>query len=66
MNICVNGGKREVPLGITLQKLIELFKINGKSTVLELNRKVIDRNSYSATQLKEDDTVEIVHFVGGG
>jgi len=34
--------------------------------VLELNHKVIDRTAYQAARLRENDTVEIVHFVGGG
>ena len=66
MTVCVNGMKREVAKGITLQELIELFKVNQKSVVLELNREIIDRNSFSTTQLEEDDAVEIVQFVGGG
>ena len=66
MTVCVNGMKREVAKGTTLQELIELFKVNQKSVVLELNREVVDRSSFSATRLEEDDTVEIVQFVGGG
>ena len=66
ITICVNGAKREVPSGITLEGLIELFGLKKKSVVLELNRNVVDRNIYSHTQLSENDTVEVVHFVGGG
>lgn len=64
--VCVNGAKREVPKGTTLDGLIELFQLKKKSIVLELNRKVVDRSVFSATQLKENDIIEIVHFVGGG
>ena len=66
VTIRVNGAKREVPDGTTLEKLVELFQLKKKSIVLELNHQVIDRNTYSTAQIKEDDTVEIVHFVGGG
>ena len=66
MNIRVNGSNREVPSGTTLEKLVEVFQLKKKSIVLELNHKVIDRNAYQAAQLRENDTVEIVHFVGGG
>lgn len=66
MVICVNGAKREIPKGITLEGLIEFFQLKKKSVVLELNRKVIDRSVFSATQLNDNDIVEIVHFVGGG
>ncbi len=66
MTIQINGSKREVNRGITLEGLAELFQLKKKAVVLELNRKVVDRNAYATTQLQENDTVEIVHFVGGG
>ena len=66
MMIRVNGNKREVPQEITLEELFEHFNLKKKSVVLELNRKVVDRASFTATRLKEDDAIEIVHFVGGG
>lgn len=66
MTVCVNGLKREVPKGATLETLIESFRLKNKSIVLELNHKVVDRSIFSTTRLTENDAVEIVHFVGGG
>lgn len=66
MTICVNGTKRQIPQGTTLERLVEQFQLKTKSVVLELNQKVMDRNVFSATELKDNDTIEIVHFVGGG
>ena len=66
VSICVNGVKRQIPHDVTVEKLIELFELKKKSIVLELNHRVVDRNRYASTRLKQDDTVEIVHFVGGG
>lgn len=66
MTIRVNGSKQEVPKGTTLEELIELFQLKKKSVILELNHKVVERNTYAMAQLNENDTVEIVHFVGGG
>ena len=66
MTIRINGSKREVSNGMTLEGLVELFQLKKKSVVLELNHKVVDRNAYATAQLKENDTIEIVHFVGGG
>jgi sulfur carrier protein len=66
MKICINGRNREVPSGTTLEGLVGLFKVNQKSVVLELNRRVVERDIFAKTELKEDDTVEIVQFVGGG
>ena len=66
MTICLNGVRRFVPDGATLEKMVEHFLLKKKSVVVELNRKVIDRNALHATRLHENDTVEVVHFVGGG
>jgi len=66
MKIKVNGNYLEVEDNITLSKLIENLKLNSKKIVIELNRNIIDEKDYDLTEIKEGDTVEIVHFVGGG
>lgn len=66
MKIKVNGNYLEVEDNITLSKLIENLKLNSKKIVIELNRNIIDEKDYDLTEIKDGDTVEIVHFVGGG
>ncbi len=66
MVVRVNGTQREIPDGSTIEKLMEYFHLQKKSVVFELNHKVISRETYSLTKLKEDDILQIVHFVGGG
>jgi thiamine biosynthesis protein ThiS len=33
---------------------------------VELNREIVPRDRWIATELREGDQLEIVHFVGGG
>lgn len=66
ITIRVNGTEQHVPKGMTLTQLIELFKLKKKAVALELNHQVIDRSAYETRQLYNNDTVEIVQFVGGG
>lgn len=66
MKIRINGDIREVPSGINVEELMDLFQLAKKSVLLELNRKVLGRERFSETRLKDEDSVEIVHFVGGG
>ena len=33
---------------------------------IELNREVVRRSEWGSTMLKDEDRIEIVHFVGGG
>ena len=66
MTICLNGEKHEVPEGVTLQGMVQTLELTKKSVVVELNRKVIAKSELPTTKLHENDTVEIVQFVGGG
>ena len=52
----------QIPLSLaSIDRAIEL---NG--VAVELNRTIVRRAAWPETTLKESDTVEIVHFVGGG
>ncbi|MEI7028303.1 sulfur carrier protein ThiS [Paenibacillus sp. y28] len=66
MKLVINGEQREVDSVATLADLLVLFKLENKILVIELNRTIVDRTAYSATELSEGDQIEIVHFVGGG
>jgi thiamine biosynthesis protein ThiS len=64
--ISVNGDPREVVEGSTVAQLLEELNIRPGRVVIELNRAIISREAYGSALLKEGDTLEIVHFVGGG
>jgi sulfur carrier protein len=62
----INGEKKELPEGLTLEELLERLGIRPGRVVVELNRDAVSRSAHGDTCLKEGDAVEIVHFVGGG
>jgi thiamine biosynthesis protein ThiS len=66
MRICINGEAREIADGVSLTGLLEQLQIRPGRVVVELNRNIVSRDSYSSTLLREGDGLEIVHFVGGG
>jgi sulfur carrier protein len=66
MTVQINGEMKEIKEGLSLALLFEELGIRPGRVVVELNRDVVARDAYGATVLKEGDTVEIVHFVGGG
>lgn len=66
MRIQVNGEAREVGDKLTLPELIASLSLKPEQIAIELNQEVIRRVEWQATILREDDKVEIVHFVGGG
>ena len=66
MTIQINGEAREVSDGATLTQLLGELQIRPGRVVVELNRDIVPRDSFGATLLKAGDSLEIVHFVGGG
>ena len=66
MRVKINGEDREVNDGLTLTALLESLQIRPGRVVVERNRDIVPREAYSATSIMEGDTLEIVHFVGGG
>ena len=66
MRVKINGENREVDDGLTLTALLESLQIRPGRVVVERNRDIVPRDSYNATLINDGDTLEIVHFVGGG
>jgi len=62
----INGEGRELATGLSLQDLVQFLKLKPEQIAIELNQVVVRRAEWASTKLKEDDRVEIVHFVGGG
>lgn len=66
MKVFVNGEDKEVSDAISLARLIEELVLPVARIAIELNREVVRRSDWDSTMLKDDDRIEIVHFVGGG
>jgi sulfur carrier protein len=66
MTITINGEIKELESEVNLGRLLELFSLPSQRVAVELNRQVVRKNDWDVTIVKEDDRIEIVHFVGGG
>lgn len=66
LRVELNGESKELTEGTTLLALVEQLSLAPERVAVELNRDVVRRAEWPATQLSEGDRVEIVHFVGGG
>jgi thiazole synthase len=64
--ITVNGEPRRVPGPATVADLLRHLQLDPRTVVVELNRSIIRRPQLDETKLAQGDTVELVHFVGGG
>lgn len=65
--LTVNGSERRIPHGSTLADLLASLELDPRLVVVERNGVILrDRAAFDAVNLDADDTLEIVHFVGGG
>jgi thiamine biosynthesis protein ThiS len=63
----LNGESRVAMAGTTLAALLRELGLDPRLVVVELNGEIRrDRDAFAATALRDGDTVELVHFVGGG
>lgn len=46
--------------------LLKKLNVNESRVVVELNKEIVSKEDYSKVNLKDDDTIEVVSFVGGG
>jgi sulfur carrier protein len=66
VKIRINGEEKEISDGLTIARLLDELKIRPGRVVVEINQDIVSREAHDSTLLKEGDTLEIVHFVGGG
>ncbi len=63
----VNGEARTVAAGSTIGDLLRELDVSAEVVVVEHNREIVrDRARLDTLVLATGDSVEIVHFVGGG
>ena len=66
MRVQINGDSREFDAELPLDELVKKLSLPAERLAIELNQEVIARKKWPATEIKDGDRLEIVHFVGGG
>ncbi len=66
IKIKVNGKNTNIEKNQVLSKLLSKFKIPVKKVAIELNHEIIDKRNINKIIIKNNDKIEIVHFIGGG
>jgi len=62
----VNGEAHPLTVGMTVADLLELLGLDARKVAVERNEAIVPRSVYAATVLVAGDSLEIVHFIGGG
>jgi len=64
--IQLNGKKVLIKSNFSLLDLLKKYKLINKKVAIEHNGIIIQKVNYKKKYLKNNDKVEIVHFIGGG
>jgi len=64
--IQLNGKKISIKSNFSILDLLIKYKLTNKKVAIEYNGRIISKINYKKKYLKNDDKVEIVHFIGGG
>tara|TARA_Y100000816_G_C26025548_1_gene536670 strand:- start:655 stop:858 length:204 start_codon:yes stop_codon:yes gene_type:complete len=64
--IQLNGRKITLKRKVSLLTLLKLHKLHTKKVAVELNGKIVPKINYKKKIIKDNDKIEIVHFIGGG
>ena len=65
MKLTINGELHDVAEQSMLQ-LLESLSIDPRKVAVERNMEILPKREYAVTTLADGDSIEIVHFVGGG
>ena len=66
IKIKINGKINRINDKTKLSDLIKNLKTPLKKVAIELNREIVDKKNLDKINLKANDKIEIVHFIGGG
>ena len=66
IKIYLNGRKKNLENEITIKKVLKLTNVQLNKVAIELNNEIVNKKKINKIKLKDDDKIEIVHFIGGG
>ncbi len=66
IKIKINGKITKVKDSMKLSSFLKNLKIPIKKVAIELNQEIVDKTKLNRINLKKNDKIEIVHFIGGG
>jgi sulfur carrier protein len=66
MIITLNGEKKVIPGGLTVEGLLQHLDIKPGRVAVEINEEIVRKATYGEILVWENDRIEIVQFMGGG
>ena len=66
IKIKLNGKLKTINNKSTLFNIVQKNKIPLTKVAVELNQEIVNKKKIKSIKLKNNDKIEIVHFIGGG
>jgi len=66
LDVILNGEPKAIKTDSSILDLIQLMDLGEARIAVELNLEIVPRSEHPTTMLKEGDTLEVVHAIGGG
>ena len=66
MTIIVNGEIREFSQNSTIKNVLAELSLEGKVMAAAVNMQIVKESEWQTYELKEQDKLELLDFVGGG
>ena len=66
IKIKLNGRLKSINKNSTLFNIIQKNKIPLKKIAIELNQEIVDKKKIKSINIKNNEKIEIVQFIGGG
>ena len=64
--IQLNGKRISIKSNFSISDLLKKYKLSNKKIAVEYNGIIVPKVNYKKKYLKNEDKLEIVHFIGGG
>ena len=66
VEIVLNGEPREVPAGLTVDRLLAWLEMDPSRVAVEFNGTIVRKPAWPAIEVDAGSRMEVVWFVGGG
>jgi len=66
INVTINGDRHSLDAALPLLNLLEKFEIEHDKVAIEHNLEIVPKTTFGGVTVTDGDTLEIVHFIGGG
>ena len=66
LTLRLNGENRAFDAPLSVDALLAETRLDTRKVAVERNQEIVRRSAYASTQLASGDSLEIVHFIGGG